>query len=311
MDRRISTERDPAPGGLAATRREAPRRILVIVNPTARRYRPARLERIVVALENCGCTVTVRRTAGPGDGTRLARAAGPEFDLIVAAGGDGTVNEVANGIAAAPRPLAVLPFGTANVLAQELSLPKRPAALAARLAAGRPHPLWPARLDGWLFLSSAGVGFDAEVVGRVDLRLKRWVGKLAFSCAILACLWHYRPRRFAVSIDGKPYRAASLVVAKSRFYAGRFVLAPAARAADPSLHVVLFQRAGRGAALRYLAAMALGLLHRLPDVAIVPGCTVRVESGEPDPVQADGEIAGRLPVTIARADAPLPLIRGD
>jgi len=104
------------------------RQILVIFNPAAGRGRnlAKRLSRVVAELEHQGFTVTVLTTQAPGDAERLAREADLAFDLIVAAGGDGTVNEVANGIFAAPRPLAVLPLGTGNVLANEIGLPRDP-----------------------------------------------------------------------------------------------------------------------------------------------------------------------------------------
>ena len=118
-----------------------PRRILVIFNPAAgrERSRAKRLGRVVAELERRGCTVTVLSTRAPGDAERLAREADLAFDLIVAAGGDGTVNEVANGIFAASRPLAVLPLGTGNVLANEIGLPRDPRRLARVIADGTPN----------------------------------------------------------------------------------------------------------------------------------------------------------------------------
>jgi diacylglycerol kinase (ATP) len=288
------------------------RRILVILNPAAGRRR-RRWRRVVAELERLGCTVVVRQTTRAGDAERLARAAGPEFDLVVAAGGDGTVHEVANGLLGSPCPLGVLPLGTANVLARELALPRRAKPLAALLAGAAPRPIWPGRIGDRLFVCMLGIGFDAAVVARVDPGLKRRFGKLAFLWAILGSLIRHSQGAFTIAIDGVPYRAGAAVVAKARFYAGRFVLAPAARAADPLFHVVLFPPSCRRAVLGHLTAMACGVLHRRPGLLVIPGRAVSlVDSGSeeaPWPVQADGEIIAASPGMVAIAEKPLLILQ--
>jgi diacylglycerol kinase (ATP) len=293
-----------------------PRRILVIFNPAAGRgrSRARRLSRVVAELERRGCTVTVLSTRAPGDAERLAREADLAFDVIVAAGGDGTVNEVANGIFAAPRPLAVLPLGLGNVLANEIGLPCDPQRLARVIADGTPMPIWPGRAGDRLFLAMTGVGFDAEVLGALDPCLKRRLGKLGYIWAILLCLCRYRRGEFVVGTEGGAYRAASAVVTTGRLYAGRFVIAPDARLDVPLLHIVLFRKAGRLAVLRYLGMMLLGRLHRLADVSILTARHASVAAGKsaaagPSLVEVDGEIRGRLPLAIEIAERPLLLVQ--
>lgn len=285
--------------------------MLIIANPGAGRARAARrLARIVAALERCGATVTLRRAgAAIGGVERLAREAEPEFDAIVAAGGDGTFNAVASGIAGAPRALALLPFGTANVLAREIGLPRRPRRLAELIAGGTAQPIWPGRVGDRLFIMMAGAGFDAEVVAGVDPGLKRRAGRVAFAWALLQLLWRYRPHELEVRIDDAEFRAAAVIAARGRFYAGPYVLAPEARLDEPLLHVVLFRRSGRVAALRYLFALFLGRLPARDDIAIVACRKAFVTAPQPVPVQADGEIVGATPVVLAVADKPLYLIR--
>jgi diacylglycerol kinase (ATP) len=293
-----------------------PRRILVIVNPAAGRSgRSAKRLRCVVAeLERRGCTVVIRRTCAPADAERLAREAEPAFDLVVAAGGDGTVNEVVNGLAGSSRPMAVLPLGTGNVLANEIDLPRQPGGLARVIAEAAPLPIRTGRVGERLFVAMTGVGFDAEVVGALNQSLKRRIGKLAFAGAILFCLRRYRRREFVVDTEGGIHRVAWVIITKGPLYGGRFVVAPTARLADPLLHIVLFRRAGRLAVLRYLGAMMLGILHRLSDVSIVTAGRVSIASGAPDwgrisLVQIDGEAGGRLPVVVEIAERPLFLVR--
>ena len=293
-----------------------PRRILIIFNPAAgpARRRTERLRRVVAELERRGCMVAVRMTHAPGDALRLARDADPAFDVIVAAGGDGTINEVANGVFAGSCPFAIVPLGTGNVLANEIGLPRRPRDLARLIAEGVPQPLWPGRAGDRLFVAMIGIGFDAAVLSALDQHLKRRIGKLAFAWPILSCLCRYRRREFLFRIDGVAHRAGSAIIVKGRLYAGRFVVVPGARVGDPLLHVVLFRGAGRRAVLRYLAAMLLGILHRLPDVTILAARRVSIAAGLPEAigcslVETDGEVGGSLPLVIEIADRPLLLVQ--
>jgi YegS/Rv2252/BmrU family lipid kinase len=287
-------------------------RILIIVNPAAGRLRSAerRLRRFVAALERQGCGVVLRR-AGPrlGDAERLAREAEPDFDAMVAAGGDGTIHAVVNGLAGRPIPIGVLPFGTANVLAREIGLPRRPERLAGVIAVGPARPIWPGQVDGRAFVMMASAGFDSETVAGVHPGLKARAGRLAFVWAMLVGLWHYRACALVVRADGIEHRAAGLIAANGRFYAGPFVVAPHADLAAPTLELVLFHRAGRLAILRYAMALFLGLLPRLNDVTILRTRVATVTGDRALPVQADGEIVGRLPVTIEIADQPVLLIQ--
>ena len=285
--------------------------MLIILNPAAGRSGSSRrwLGRVVAALEERGCTVVVRRTEpASGDAERLARQAEPEFDILVAAGGDGTINAVVNGMAAA-RPLALLPLGTANVLTREIGLPRRPELLAELIAAGPARPIWPGRVGERLFLTMASSGFDAETVAAVNPRLKRYVGRLAFAWAVVLCLWRYRASELRVRVDGADHRAATVIAAKGRFYAGSHVVAPRANLAEPMLELVLFRRSGRLMVLRYLAALLLGRVARRTDVTFLRSREALVSGAESLPVQADGEIVARLPVLIGIAEQPLRLVR--
>jgi diacylglycerol kinase (ATP) len=288
------------------------RRVLIIVNPAAGRSRSrARyLRRVAAALERLGCAAVVRHASDRiGDVERLARDAEPDFDAIVAAGGDGTVNAVANGVAGAPRPVALLPLGTVNLLAREIGLPRQAERLAELIATAPAQPIWPGRVDGRLFVMMASTGFDAETVASVGPRLKRCIGRLAFVWAALVRLWHYRPCEMVVEADGAEHRATGLIAAKGRFYAGPFIVAPRANPAEPVLDLVLLHRAGRMAILGYAAALLFGRLPRSKHVTMLRAGSVIVSGSHSLPVQADGEIVGQLPAMIGIAEQPLFLIR--
>ena len=288
------------------------RHILIIVNPAAGRARSSerRLGRFVAALERQGCTVVLRRAGpSPGQVERLAGQAEPGFDAIVAAGGDGTISAVVNGLGGRAVPFGVLPLGSANVLAREIRLPRAPEALASLITTGPVSPIWPGRVGNRAFVMMASAGFDSEIVAALSPELKRRVGRLAFAWGFLVRLWHCPACELTVRADGVEYRAAAVVAAKGRHYAGPFVVAPGADLAEPVLELVLLDRRGRWAMLRYATALLLGRVPRLGDIAIVRARQASVAGNRALPVQADGEIVGELPITLAVADRPLLLIR--
>jgi len=291
------------------------RRMLVIFNPIAGRRARHRLDTALTALSQLGATIVVRETHAPGDAEVFARAArASEFDAIAVAGGDGTMNEVVNGLVDPSLPVGLLSLGTANVLANEIGLPRDPRRLAEIVATG------PARRvalgeavfeDGRRsrrFLLMTGIGFDAEVVDTLDLGLKQRIGKLAFVWSILVRLWRYHPGAFSLDLGEAHREAASVIATRARYYGGRFILAPAARLSEPSFQLAIFKRAGRWAAFRALVALGLGLLHRQRDFEIATATSVRFSGPEDAPVQIDGDVLGYLPVTLRIARDPVLLV---
>jgi diacylglycerol kinase family enzyme len=291
-----------------------PRRLLVIYNPTTGRRARRRLETWLDELRRLGSACTVQETARPGHAEELARAADSgAVDAVVAAGGDGTINEVLNGLTDSALPLALLPLGTANVLAAELGLPRRLGDLAALAAFAPTRLVWPGEVvtsagAARRFLLMAGVGFDAEVVARCNGAWKRRVGKLAYVASIFGRLRDYPFDRFSASIDGVAVAPATLVAARAHFYGGRFVLAPRATLDHARFEVVQFERTGRGAALAYLMAMVLGTLPRRRDVRIISGDVVELLGPAGAPIQLDGDIRVRLPALLRVAAAPQAII---
>lgn len=293
------------------------RHYLVIFNPTARGHRPRRLEAAVAALESAGVTVTVVSTEGPFHAEELARTANGRFTAVLAAGGDGTAHEVANGLMARPAPLAlgILPYGTANCLARELGLPLSPAAAAAFLAHGNTVevPLGQAAHAGGTrhFLVMLGAGFDAHVVARLPPDLKRRLGGLAYALECLRTWAVTQGRLYELSLDGHRVRVGQAVIANGHYYGGRMVLAPGASIYQAGLWACLFERSERWRALRYLTWSVLGRLQRLPDYRLVKASTIGLIGPAGSPVQCDGEIVGTMPMDISVAQRPLPLLVPD
>lgn len=285
------------------------RRVLVIHNPTAGGRRRLRLDAVLHDLTARGCVVTLRETRAAGDAQRLAEEAGSgEWDVVAAAGGDGTINEVINGLYGSNVPLAVIPMGTANVLAAEIGLPMRAREIARVIAEGKVSPIHLGVVNGRKFAMMAGVGFDAKVVATVSSPLKRVLGKGAFVFATLKGIFGFSSLTYRVTVDGEDHTAASVVVANGHFYGGRFTCAPQARLGDPTLYACLFLRPGAWPAFRYCVALVLGRVADLADVIIRPSARVSVNGEGGDPIQADGEIVGVSPMTVSLAGETLPVI---
>lgn len=288
---------------------ERVRRVLVIHNPTAGGRRMRRFVEVLAHLEDLGCKVCVRATEKRGDAEAFARAAVAEaWDVVAVAGGDGTINEVANGLYGGAVPMAVIPLGTANVLAAELGLPGDAAGIARTIATAKPRPVCVGVANRRLFVMMAGIGFDAHVVAAVDGRLKRALGNGAYALTTLAGLWRFSMTTYRVTVDGTAYAAASAVIANGHFYGGRMSCAPAARLQEPLFHACLFLKPGPWRALRCALWLLLGRLHRLPDVAVVQGRQVTVVGPDGDPVQGDGDIISAMPLTIDVAPGTLAVI---
>jgi YegS/Rv2252/BmrU family lipid kinase len=294
------------------------RRLLVIHNPVAGRRRSRRFHAVLRGLEALGCEVSLRKTAGPGDATRLAREAGPDDgDILVAAGGDGTINEVVNGLMAAAGPvrlpLGVLPLGTSNVLAKEIGLGGDPAAVALTITEGRACSVSLGRISdatggAHAFVLMAGAGVDAHAVADVNPALKRWAGPAAYVWAALRQAWRSGGVTYRVLIDDVPHEASSLIVAKASRYGGPFIVARAARIDVPFFQVCLFERGGFVAMACYAGAVVLGQLHRVPSVRMVPATRVHIEGPPGEPVQCDGDVLAHLPVDIEIVPDALTLL---
>ncbi|MCC2662501.1 MAG: hypothetical protein K0S35_423 [Geminicoccaceae bacterium] len=287
----------------------AARRLLIVFNPAAGLRRRQRLEAVLQRLRARGCRAQVQETTGPGDAERFAAAADPAcYDLLVVAGGDGTVDEAINGLGDKRMPLAILPLGTANVLAAEIGLATDPDSVALAIALGAPRPVALGAANGRRFILMAGAGFDAHVVASVTTPVKRWLGKGAYVLAILRQLLAYRFPLYRVAIDDEVRQAGSVLIANAHFYGGRFVAAPEADLQSPTFEVCLFERSGRLAAIGYALALLTGVLPRLASYRILRAGRVQIEGRPGEPVQADGDIIATLPARIEVLPAALELV---
>lgn len=303
-----------APG---AGEMQSNRRALVIFNPAAgwRRGRRKRFNLTLRHLQQLGCKWEVRETDGTGHAWQMARDAAANaglpgaYDTIVAAGGDGTINEVIRGIEGSALALGIIPLGTANVLAHEIGLGTDPGYVAEVIATAPVTPVCLGEVNGTPFAIMAGAGLDAHVCARANLTLKRWTGKFAYAWTTLIEILGAPDATYQVTIDGARHEAASVIVANGRSYAGRFVSAPGARLDDPKLHAVLYEQPGRWNRLRYVTGTLTGRHLAMDHVKIVAGNEIAIEGAASEPVQADGDVVAGLPVTCRIAATRLNLLR--
>ena len=244
-------------------------------------------------------------TRGPGDAVALARQAGEAgADVVAAAGGDGTVNEVVNGLClvdVARRPaLAVFPMGTVNVFARELGLSRDPADAWGEVMSGRrcEMDVGVATHAGGArrFVQLAGAGLDAEAIRRVRWRLKQWVGPLAYVWAGLG-VWSRPVPSIEVRVSGRTASGPLALVGNGRLYGGGFRVFPEAALDDGLLDVSVLRHAHPLALARAVLAAWHGRAGSLPGVAHLQGAVVDMSSAQAHArFQVEGDDVGALPV---------------
>lgn len=267
----------------------------IILNPAARGERARRLHDRIAALTN---GAIVRATARCGDAECLARAAVKEgYRNIVAAGGDGTVNEVVNGIAGTGASLGLLPLGTMNVFATELGLPTGDLARCWELIKeGKTRQVDLPRANGKNFVQLAGVGFDAQVVKETSRAFKRSFGPLSYLISAAQISARTPPRLHIESEEATTQEGSFVLVGNGRLYGGPFPFFKQAVIDDGLFDVLVFKRLGYLDMIRYMQDVLLRPQITSPEVEYFQTTSLRVTSEGAVPVEVDGELIGNCPV---------------
>jgi diacylglycerol kinase (ATP) len=310
----------------------------IIYNPMS--GRPGRREQNVRAMQRLldtrGIFAEADATAGPGDATRLAhRAVADHVELVIVYGGDGTVNEVIQGLAGSHTPLAIWPGGTSNVVARDLALPLNIEQLAEIFATGKTKRITLGRAtsgsalgvqslalpgasynkelkaDSRLpfgtqnsepgteryFVMMAGIGLDASVARGVNMRLKRRTGELAYWLSGGKHLLTWQPEVFTLEIDGRSFESAFALIGNGKGYGGRMMMTPNAKLDESLFEVYVLPPLANN--LSYLRAL-VACMRGKPETAgamLVKGKLITANSSRQPWVEADGEIIGPLPMT--------------
>jgi YegS/Rv2252/BmrU family lipid kinase len=284
-------------------------RICVIFNPAARGNKARRFRRYLGEMsQQCA----FKATTGPGDARRFAQAAvATGYDVIVAAGGDGTVNEVLNGIGDDPdgfqrTRLGVLPLGTVNVFARELKIPLKlehawkvlRRGNETKIDLGRADFLDDGQPQSRYFMQLGGAGLDARAIELVSWKLKKNAGPIAYVVAGFQALAEKQPR-LTVSADGKKLEGELALFGNGKFYGGSFHIFPGAHLSSGHLEVCVFPRVNVPTLLRL--APGFLLRRRLSDhrVRRLRAEKFEATSDLPAAFELDGEWIGHLPATFS------------
>mgnify|MGYP001990975423 CR=1 FL=1 len=282
---------------------------LFMINPAAGGLNQKVIKGVVDGIGDRGYPVQVYTTKAVGDATDFIRNDLWDASVVVAIGGDGTVNEVINGLVGKSAVLAVIPQGTTNVLGVEYNLPDSVDKIIAMLIQSKVSDVYPVRLNDKRFLLMAGVGYDADVVAHVDLKLKKRFGKLAYIWSMWEQLNHYGSYQFEYCIDDGPWeKAASMIISNGKYYGGQFVLSRSVRVSDPYFQVFSFKEPGKLSLLRYLMMLPLGCMESTKGLQVRHTKKIQVRSANHGMVQADGDVLTELPAIFETEEFPLQLI---
>jgi YegS/Rv2252/BmrU family lipid kinase len=298
-------------------------RVLIVFNPQAGQaatVRPA-IDRATTIWNSQGWQVEVQPTRCAGDGTRIAQAAVTSgFDIVVAAGGDGTVNEVMNGLVHSDTALGVLPAGTVNIWAREMGLPmdigqSAQALLQAswqqidvghaqtimrrgRLRNRRRTTKKPKQIIDRYFLLMAGVGFDAAVTAIVNPTEKKYLGAIAYIKQALQLAWKYKGRHVTIKLDGRKIsgRILMTIVGNSQLYGGVIKFTMNAFVNDGLLDVCIVKGRSMFKAPLRLLSIFFRSHHRDQQIEYHRSTQIQFLSRKPVPIQLDGDYIGTTPI---------------
>jgi len=277
---------------------------VLILNPTAGSHRKNRkLQRIIHQLRAAYPNLNIVSTRKMDDGKKLAQDAVQNgCSLIICAGGDGTINEVINGLAGTNTSLAILPTGTGNALAREIGLPMDALKAGSLVSTLKPTSLPLGQVNGRYFALLAGVGFDSFIIQQIWPRLKRRFGIVAYLVAGFLSLFKYPYPTIRFKIQDRVVTGTCGFIFKAQCPIGPFVLAPQARLQESWLDLYIFKRRGPVAYLRYILAVLLRQQSKLSDVEYQKVKEVVVSSDNTVRLHTDGELieqAGSYHIKIA------------
>lgn len=285
----------------------------VIRNPVAGKNSRQRVEKMLDILTK-KIQPVIRDTCYSGHAKQLAlEACEANVDLLIVAGGDGTINEIINSLITYKQEyqscpvLAIFPSGTVNLVANELQISRDPAVFVDIILANKQQDIWPAKINAHYFIANIGVGFDGYIVSKVTQHFKKKFSKLAYVYQSLMLISKNWRQYYEVNVDGTAYNACAAIVVNSRYYAGPYSITPLVRLTKPQLYICLFESGIRWDIFSYFWWLVKGDLHRHPHVKILSGNEIYI-TGTAQYIQIDGDTAGSLPLRICPGDTPLKVL---
>jgi len=280
-----------------------PQSSFLLINPLSGSYSRALHDEILSSLQGVGIFPACLTVTGSADASRVCSdiEAASENPLVIIAGGDGTVNAVVNALTPGRATLAVLPGGTANVLALELGIGSVVEGIS-RIARGETKPLAVGLVEGKgglsrRFLLMAGIGLDGDIVRGVRESEKRLFKKGAYLLSALRCLLAWRRGRFSLLADGSAVECHSVVICNGARYGGDLILMPGADISETVLDLFCITAESRWSWLRIISSVLAGRPCRPGDVTLLRAGQVEVSGDRA--IQLDGDYLGQAPVRVS------------
>ena len=294
---------------------------LLIYNPTAGPWDMTRsLQRLAAHLEKAGWRVDLVQTQQPGDATQLSRqGVAAAVDLVLVAGGDGTINEAANGLVGSSSALGIVPVGTGNILAHQLRMPILSVVaplyvkdVGDALLKSRIQRVDAGVVNERFFVAWAGLGLDAEIAAQMEPRPRyaKRLRTIPYVIAAFSIASAFRGVRSTVRVEGRTFRTRTLMAVASniQLYASFFNIAPSPRMDDGLLDIFIFKGLGFSYTLRHLVQF-YGARHlHDPKVVHALARNVQVDTVPEVAIHLDGDPFGSTPARISLQPAALRLV---
>lgn len=271
--------------------------ICIIFNPKAGSGKKAILDLIIKKLSNTN-KVELFETKVIGDATNISRKESHNFDIIIAAGGDGTIHEVVNGISNNTL-LGIIPMGTANIVAIEAGITNDIDHICKIINEGKTKKVFTPTINNQKFILMAGIGYDAQVVNNINPRLKKIFGKFIFVFEAFKQFFKLKDFNISVKVDEQTYEGNWVLVTNAKHYAGPFSITNSANIFNDELVCYVFANLTK---LNFLQSLwfiiANGDLSKSKHIVTLNSNILEINSSRPIPVQCDGESFINTPVAI-------------
>jgi diacylglycerol kinase (ATP) len=262
-------------------------------------------------LSELGIKAEMVRSSSSEEATHIAKLCAEEgYDCVIAVGGDGTINSIANGLACTETALAAIPLGTVNLFALQLDLPVDIRSACQLVARGRVRKIDLGKINNRYFSCLCGIGFDAFIINSADSNLKRSLGALAYIISGIRHLIRYSFRSIKLSIDNQPVKRSGymILVSNGKFYSANMIISPKARIDDGLLDIVIFKNRNIFSLARYFIGFRKGNLIDFADVEYYQGKNLSIEKHGRHFIHTDGEYFGRTPVEISVVPSALKVV---
>ncbi|MBU0472446.1 MAG: diacylglycerol kinase family lipid kinase [Nanoarchaeota archaeon] len=285
-------------------------KVKLIINPTAgiREKNINQLKRKILSEENIEKQITkffqdkkwiinISRTKKAGDGTIIARKS-KNYNIIIAAGGDGTINEVINGMNINTK-LGIIPLGSENVLAKELKISLNIEKACKIIYQNKTKKIDLGIINKKRFIFVAGIGFDADAITKVKPILKKLIGRHAYTVAGLRTLFEHKPEELEITINNKEKEKGYFVIISNvKRYGGNLKITPTAELDDGSLDLCVFKNKDLWSVMKYILGGVSGTMKNVKETKHYKITSAEIKSKKPTLYHTDAEIGGTTPVKI-------------